>query len=107
MTTILRFILFFLLAPAFAIVAQAAGVVQDDFRIVDAVFRAESGILISVHGLNCNYDSSGALLQQRRSLDGKASVEDDQSGNGELEDSGAEHSVFAFLAETGMNRGHR
>lgn len=72
MTTILRFILFFLLAQAFAIVAQAAGAFQDNFHIVDAGIRAESVILDSGDGGIFNYDCSGALLQQRRSLDGKA-----------------------------------
>jgi len=95
MTTILRFILFLLLAPAFAIVAQAAGAVQDVFRIVDAGFRAESVVLGSLDGEICSYDSSGALLQQRRSIDGK----DCQSRYQELETGGAKQPLFTFLAE--------
>ena len=56
MTTILRFILFFLLAPAIAIVAQAAGAAQDDLHIVDAGIRAESVIDDTQDGGICNYD---------------------------------------------------
>ena len=48
MTTILRFLLFFLLAPAFAIVTQAAGAVEDDLPVVDFGIRAESVIPESV-----------------------------------------------------------
>lgn len=98
MTTILRFIVFFLLAPAFAIVAQAAGAVQDSFRIVDADIRTKSVILGSLDGEIFSYDSSGALLQQRSCLDGKAD-EDDQSGYQELHASGAACPLFSFLAE--------
>lgn len=99
MTTILHFILFFLLAPVFAIVAQTAGAVQDDFRVVDAGFRAESVVLGSLYGQTFNYDSSGALLQQRRSIDGKAADEDDRSGCCELGASWAAQPYFLFLAE--------
>lgn len=98
MTTILRFILFFLLAPAFAIVAQAAGAAQYDFRIVDVSIRAESVVLECVDSGICNYDSSGSLLQQLSSLDGKTADEDGRSGYGELEASGAVRPVFAFWA---------
>lgn len=99
MTTILRFILLFLLAPAFAIVAQAAGAFQDNFCIVDAGVRAESAILESLDGGVLNYDSSGALLQQRSSLDGKSADEDTLGGFREFEASEAAQSHFAFFAE--------
>jgi len=99
MTTIFRFILFFLLAPAFAIVAQAAGAVQDDFRVVDAGNYSDSVILQSVEDGICNYDSSGALLQQRRSLDGKAADEDDQGRSFATETSEAARPLFSFLPE--------
>jgi len=95
MTTILRFALFFLLAPAFAIVAQAAGSVQVDFCVVGASFQTETVILDTVDGANCNYDASDALLQQRRSLDGKAVDEHDL----ESEAVGATEPLFSFLAE--------
>lgn len=95
MTTILRFILFFLLVPAFAIVAQAAEVFQDDFRIVDADSRNESIILESIGGVIYSYDSSGALLQQHKSIDG----EDCSSGYQKLKTSGAEQPLFSFFAE--------
>lgn len=95
MTTILRFILFILLAPAFAVVAQAAGTFQDDLRIVDTGFQAETVVQVFSEAAICNYDSSGALLQQRSSLDG----EDDQSGYQKLETSGAEMLLFAFSTE--------
>jgi hypothetical protein len=72
MVTILRFILFFLLAPAFSIVAQAIGSAQDDFRIVDIGLWTESLILDSNEGQICSYDSRGALLQQRKSQDGES-----------------------------------
>lgn len=99
MITILRFILFFLLTPVFAVVAQAAGAVQDDFRIVDADLRAESVVLGSLDGQTFNYDSSGALLQQRSSLDGKATDEDDQGRSLAKEASEAAQPLFSFLAE--------
>lgn len=95
MITILRFILFFLLAPAFAIVAHAAGAVQDDFRIVDAGLRAESVIPEGADGKICSYDSSGALLHQSKSIEG----EDDLIEYGELKTSGARRPLFSFLAE--------
>lgn len=84
MTTIIRFILFFLLAPAFTIVVQAVGSVQNNFRIVDAGFQVVSVIPESVDAEICNYDSIGALLQQRRSLDGKSADEDDLCRYGEF-----------------------
>lgn len=95
MATIFRFILFFLLAPAFAIVAQAAGVVQDDFRIVDTVLKAESVILENVDDAIFKYDTSGALLHHRSSING----EDDLNEYEELETSGAVEPLFSFLAE--------
>lgn len=99
MIAILRFIFVFLLASAFAIVVQAAGLLQDGFRIVDAGSRVESVILGSLDGEIFSYDSSGALLQQRSSLDGKA---DDDDRLNEIVDSeriGAELPLFSFLAE--------
>lgn len=99
MTTILRFIILFLLAPVFAVVAQTAGSVQADFRVVDTGFQSESVVQEGTAGSICNYDSSGALLQQRNSLDGKG---DDGYGPIQLEEfefPGAELSVFAFLSE--------
>lgn len=95
MTTILRFFLFFLLTPVFAIVAQAAGIVQDDFRIVDTEFRTESVALDNLDSEICNYDSSGALLHQRKSLDG----EDYLNGHEEFRFTGAAQSLLSFLAE--------
>jgi len=95
MITILRFTLFFLLAPVCAIVAQAVGAFHDDFHTVDTHSAAESIILESVDGEIFSYDSSGALLQQRRSIEG----EDDLSRYEELETSGAIQPLFAFLAE--------
>lgn len=95
MITILRLILFFLFAPAFAVVAQTVGTFQDDFRIVDTDFRTESVILESVDGGICNYDSSGALLHQRKNIDG----EGDLNRQGELEISGAARTLVSFLAK--------
>lgn len=95
MITILRFTLFFLLAPVCAIVAQAVGAFHDDFHTVDTHSAAESIILESVDGEIFSYDSSGALLQQRRSIEG----EDDLSRYEELETSGAIQPLFAFLAK--------
>ncbi|MEO0510062.1 MAG: hypothetical protein AAF065_09415 [Verrucomicrobiota bacterium] len=95
MITILRFILFFLVAPAFAIVAQAAGSLQDDFRILDVDFQAELVALDLTDGEICNYDSSGALLHQRKSLDGEDRLIEFE----ELKTSGAERPLFLFLAE--------
>lgn len=95
MVTTLRLILFFLLAPVFAIVAQAAGGVQDDFRIVDIRFQIESVILKSVDCEICSYDSSGALLHQRKSID----REDSRNEYQKLETSGATELLFSFLAE--------
>lgn len=95
MTTILRFTLFFLLAPVFAIVAQAAGVVQDDFLIVDTGFQTGSVILNSVGDEICNYDSSGALLHKRKSID----CEDDLSGHEGFGFIGAAQPLFSFFAE--------
>lgn len=92
MTTILRFFLFFLLAPAFSIVVQAAGTFQDDFRIIDAGIYSESVILDSVDGGICSYDSSGTLLHQRKSING----EDDRNRYGEFETAGAIQPLFAF-----------
>jgi hypothetical protein len=86
MIKILRVILFFLLASAYAIVAQAVGAVQDDFRVVDAGFQAELVDLEGTDGGIFNYDSSGVLLQQRRSLNGEAD-EDDLIGHQKLEQS--------------------
>ena len=99
MISILRCILFFLLAPAFAIVVQAAGAVQDDFRIVDAGFRVETVTLDKLDGGICNYDSNGALLQQSRSLDGKHADDDEIGQYGELERSGAAQPFVSFFAE--------
>lgn len=100
MITILRFILFFLLASGFAVLVKAAGAVQDDFRIVDAGILSESVILGSVDGEICSYDSSGALLHQLRSIDGNY----DLSGYQKLETSGATESLFSFLAEFVANK---
>lgn len=95
MTTILRFILFFLLAPVFAVVTQAAGAVQDDFRIVNTGLQAESIILNGISSKICNYDSSGALLHQRKSIDG----EDDLNGHEEFGFIGAAQPLLSFLAK--------
>lgn len=95
MITILRFILFFLVTPALAIVAQAAGTFQDDFRIVDTGFWTESVIVDCVGDEICHYDSSGALLHQRKSIDG----EDDISRYQGLKTLGATGPLFSFLAE--------
>jgi len=95
MTKILRFILFFLLAPTFAIVVQAAGTFQDDSCIVDTSFRTESVVLGCVVGENCYYDSRGALLQQRKSIDGR----DDLSQYLEFKTSWATQPLHSFLAE--------
>ena len=95
MITILRFILFFLFAPVFAVLVQAAEAAQHSFSIVDADFRAESVVLDSVDTGIYTYDSVGALLQQRSSIDGK----DDSSGYEELEILAEAQSFFSFLAE--------
>ena len=92
MITTLRFILCFLLALVFAILAQAVGSAPDDFRIVDTNFRTESIILKDVDSEIFSYDSSGALLHQRKSIDG----EDDLSRYEEL---GAIEPLFSFLLE--------
>ncbi|TVP76011.1 MAG: hypothetical protein EA353_12815 [Puniceicoccaceae bacterium] len=98
-TTILRFILFFLLAPAFGVVVQAAGAVQDGVPVVDAGFQTETVILENVDGGICSYDSSGALLQQRRSLDGKAADDDGLREYGESDRFGAARPYLSILAE--------
>ena len=93
--TILRIILFFLLAPVFAILAQAAGTFQDEFCIVDTDSRTESLVLDNTDTEICNYDSSGALLHQRKSIDD----EDNLNQSGELEASTPKWPLFSFLAE--------
>ncbi|MGF1530570.1 MAG: DUF4258 domain-containing protein [Puniceicoccaceae bacterium] len=98
MLMILRFFLFFFLAPVFAIAAQVTGSLQDGISVVNADFRSESVVLEFFEGGFFNYDSSGALLQQRRSLDGKAD-DDDQIGLDNLETTDAELSVFGFFSE--------
>lgn len=99
MNRIFKFILFFLLAPAFAIVAQTAGVVKEDFRVVDAGFSAESVVVGNLDGGVYNYDFSGSLLQQRRSLDGQAADNDGLNEIGELETIVAEWPAFSVLSE--------
>jgi len=98
MITILRFILFFLLAPVVLIVLQAAGAAQDDFHIVEACFQIDSSILDSIDDGICNYDSGGALLQQRSSLDGKID-EDEFRGYQAFDEADAAQSLFSFLAD--------
>jgi len=99
MTTILRLFLFLLLTPVFGIVAQAAGTVQDSFRVVDVGFRTQSIVLQTIEAENCNYDSSGALLQQRKSQDGESADEDRLSELNILRSTGSAWPLFSFLAE--------
>lgn len=105
MTTILRFILFFLLAPVFAIVAQAAESVQGNFRIVDTRFQSETTIQDGLSSSQRNYDSSGARSQQRRSLDSKGSDDDGLKRIGELEAKLAVGPFISFSAELVAARG--
>jgi len=95
MTTILRFILFFLLAPVFAIVAQAFGSAHDGFRIVDTGFQIKSLALDRIEGEIFSYDSSGALLHQRENIDGEEHLIEYE----ELETSEEAQPLFSFLAE--------
>ncbi|MEM9152030.1 MAG: hypothetical protein AAGB19_16460 [Cyanobacteria bacterium P01_F01_bin.3] len=99
MNTMLRLIFLFLLAPAFAIVLQAVDSIQDDFRIVDSVFESESVILESANSRICNYDSSGRLLRQRKSIDERAASEGDPSEYGKLKSTGAGWPLFSFSVE--------
>lgn len=99
MTTIPRFLLLFLLAPVFAVAVQAAGSLQSDFRILDSGFRTDSFILDSGEAANCNYDSSDALLHQRRSLYGKNADGEGLGQYGETEASTESHLAYSLSAE--------
>ncbi len=105
MTTIFRLLRFLLLAPVVAVVIQAASWVQDDFCIVDTGFQSKPVIQECTSERICNCDSSGALLQQRSSLDGKGDDDDWVFQLEKFESKGAELSLFAFFSEFVAARG--